>query len=135
MIRSSAGIPWTVKNLFELKNARRVLIEGNLFENNWVHAQNGTGILFTVRNQGGKAPWCAVQDVTMINNRLRNSPSGFVVMGEDYNHPSQQTPAVPDPQQPLREASRTAASRSRTTRTTSRSTTTRSCRPVTCRSS
>src|SRR5207302_2038114 len=27
-----AGIHWTVKNLFELKNARRVLVEGNLFE-------------------------------------------------------------------------------------------------------
>ena len=40
---SYAGIPWAVKNLFELKNARRVLIEGNVFENNWVHAQNGTG--------------------------------------------------------------------------------------------
>src|SRR6058998_3955659 len=27
-----AGVAWTVKNLFELKNARRVLVEGNLFE-------------------------------------------------------------------------------------------------------
>ena len=86
---SYAGIPWAVKNLFELKNARRVLIEGNVFENNWVHAQNGTAILFTVRNQDGKAPWCAVQDVTMINNVVRNSPTGFVVMGEDSPNQSQ----------------------------------------------
>jgi hypothetical protein len=86
-----AGIPWAVKNLFELKNARRVLIEGNVFENNWVHAQNGTAILFTVRNQDGKAPWCAVQDVTMINNVVRNSPTGFVVMGEDSPNRSQQS--------------------------------------------
>jgi hypothetical protein len=88
---SYAGIPWSVKNLFELKNARRVLIEGNVFENNWVHAQNGTGILFTVRNQSGTAPWSAVQDVTMINNRLRNSPTAFVVMGYDHPNQSQQT--------------------------------------------
>ena len=88
---SYAGIPWAVKNLFELKNARRVLIEGNVFENNWVHAQNGTGILFTVRNQSGTAPWSAVQDVTMINNRLRNSPTAFVVMGYDSPNQSQQT--------------------------------------------
>ncbi len=86
-----AGIPWAVKNLFELKNARRVLIEGNTFENNWVHAQNGTGILFTVRNQYGGSPWSAVQDITMINNRLRNSPTGFVVMGFDSPNKSQQT--------------------------------------------
>ena len=84
-----AGIPWAVKNLFELKNARRVLIEGNLFENNWTHAQNGTAILFTVRNQDGKAPWSAVQDVTMINNVVRNAQTGFVVMGEDSPHRSQ----------------------------------------------
>jgi len=84
-----AGIPWTVKNLFELKNARRVLIEGNTFENNWVHAQAGTAILFTVRNQDGKAPWSAVQDVTMIHNRLRSSPTAFVVMGEDSPNKSQ----------------------------------------------
>lgn len=84
-----AGTPWTVKNLLELKNARRVLIEGNVFENNWVHAQNGTAILFTVRNQDGKAPWCAVQDVTMTNNVVRNSPAGFVVMGEDSPNKSQ----------------------------------------------
>lgn len=86
---SYAGIPWTVKNLFELKNARRVWIEGNLLENNWVHAQAGTAILFTVRNQNGKAPWSAVQDVTMINNRLRNTPTAFVVMGEDSPNQSQ----------------------------------------------
>ena len=86
-----AGVPWCVKNLFELKNARRVIVEGNLFENNWVHAQAGTAILFTVRNQDGKAPWSAVQDVTFIHNRVRNSPSGFSILGYDNNHPSQQT--------------------------------------------
>ena len=85
------GIPWTVKNLFELKNARRVLIEGNTFENNWTHAQNGTAVLFTVRNQDGKAPWSAVQDITMVNNRVVNAPTAFVVMGYDSPNESQQT--------------------------------------------
>lgn len=85
------GTPWCVKNLFELKNARRIIIEGNVFENNWAHAQAGTAILFTVRNQDGAAPWSAVQDVTFINNVVRNSPSGFSILGYDDNHPSQQT--------------------------------------------
>ena len=48
-----AGIHWSVKNLFELKNAQRVLIDGNVFEHNWPDAQNGYSILFTVR--GGTA--------------------------------------------------------------------------------
>ena len=88
---SYAGTPWTVKNLFELKNARRVLIEGNLFENNWTHAQTGTAILFTVRNQDGKAPWSAVEDVTMVNNLIRNANVGFVIMGFDHPNKSQQS--------------------------------------------
>ncbi len=61
------------------------------FENNWAHAQAGTGILFTVRNQDGKAPWSAVQDVTMMNNLVRNSPTASVVMGEDHPNQSQQS--------------------------------------------
>jgi hypothetical protein len=36
-----AGTHWTVKNLFELKSARRVTVEGNVMENNWADAQEG----------------------------------------------------------------------------------------------
>jgi hypothetical protein len=91
---SYAGIPWSVKNLFELKNAQRVLIDGNLLENNWADAQNGYGILFTVRNQDGTAPWSVVRDVTFTNNILRHSGAGVNVLGRDYLHPSQQTQRI-----------------------------------------
>lgn len=30
---------WSVKNLFELKSARRVLLRGNVLENCWAHSQ------------------------------------------------------------------------------------------------
>lgn len=86
-----AGTPWTVKNLFELKNARRVLIDGNLFEYNWPHAQNGFAILFTVRNQDGAAPWSVVEDVTFSNNVVRHIGSGINILGRDDNHPSRPT--------------------------------------------
>src|SRR5215831_1129491 len=85
---SYAGTPWGVKNLFELKNAQRVLIDGNIFENNWTHAQNGFAILFTVRNQDGTAPWSVVQDLTFTNNRLRQVGGGFNMHGTDDNFPS-----------------------------------------------
>ncbi|HYU06418.1 MAG TPA: hypothetical protein VEM77_04485, partial [Thermoplasmata archaeon] len=61
---SYAGTHWSVKNLFELKNARRVVIEGNVFENDWTDAQTATAILFTVRNQDGTAPWSQIDHVT-----------------------------------------------------------------------
>jgi biofilm PGA synthesis N-glycosyltransferase PgaC len=84
------GIEWTVKNLFELKNARRVLVDGNLFEYNWPQAQNGFSILFTVRNQDGGAPWSTIEDVTFSNNLVRHVAAGINMLGRDDNHPSQQ---------------------------------------------
>jgi hypothetical protein len=80
---SYAGTPWTIKNLFELKNAQRVLIDRNLFENNWADAQAGFAILFTPRNQNGGSPWSVVQDVTFTNNIVRHSGGGFNITGPD----------------------------------------------------
>ena len=82
---------WTVKNLLELKNARRVLVDGNLFEHNWVQAQNGFAILFTVRNQNGRAPWSVVEDVTFSNNVLRGTAQGVNILGHDNNAPAEST--------------------------------------------
>jgi hypothetical protein len=91
---SYAGIPWAVKNLLELKNAQRVLVDGNVFENNWESAQNGMAIVLTVRNQDGSAPWSVVQDVTFSNNIVRHSPGGVNMLGQDDDFPSQQTRRV-----------------------------------------
>lgn len=85
------GTPWAVKNLFELKNARRVLVEGNLLEHNWPHAQNGFSILFTPRNQEGRAPWSVVEDVTFRNNVVRHVAAGFNILGRDDTQESRQT--------------------------------------------
>jgi hypothetical protein len=80
---SYAGRYWVVKNLFELKNAQRVLVDGNVFENNWAQSQDGMAILFTPRNQNGGAPWSVVQDVTFTNNIVRHSGGGFNISGPD----------------------------------------------------
>ena len=88
------GARWSVKNLLELKNARRVHIEGNLFEHNWPDSQNGFAILFTVRNQDGKAPWSVVEDVVFANNVVRRVGSGINILGHDDNHTSQQTSRI-----------------------------------------
>ncbi len=88
------GTTWVVKNLLELKNARRVLIEGNVLEYNWAQSQNGFAILFTVRNQDGRAPWSVVEDVTFANNVVRHAGSGINMLGRDNNHPSQQTKRI-----------------------------------------
>jgi hypothetical protein len=85
---------WTVKNAFELKNARRVLVEGNVFEHVWSGAQNGFAVLLTVRNQGGRAPWSVVEDVTFRYNIIRNAGGAINIHGYDSEHPSQQTARI-----------------------------------------
>ncbi|RPJ84449.1 MAG: hypothetical protein EHM13_04215, partial [Acidobacteria bacterium] len=75
--------PWSVKNLLELKNARNVRIEGNLFEHNWVAAQPGFAILFTPRNQDNTAPWSCVQDVTFRYNVVRHVSAALNLLGRD----------------------------------------------------
>src|SRR5437867_84504 len=71
---SFAGQHWTVKNILELKNARRVLIDGNLLRNCWVDPQAAFGqqganaFVLTARNQWGTCSWCPVEDVTITNN-------------------------------------------------------------------
>jgi len=85
--------PWIVKNLFELKNARRVTIDGNIMENNWVSSQSGYAILLTPRN-GGTAPWSGVEHVTFTNNVVRHVSSVFNILGVDDAHPSLTTTDV-----------------------------------------
>jgi hypothetical protein len=84
-----AGTPWTIKNLLELKNARRVLVDGNVLEHCWAHGQSGFAILLTPRNQDGSAPWSAVEDVTFTNNIVRHSAHGLDILGQDNHFPSQ----------------------------------------------
>jgi hypothetical protein len=79
---------WTVKNLFELKHAQRVLVEGNVFENHWAEAQSGSAIVWKSVNQYGTAPWSVVRDVTFRHNRLRNVSGGIVLAARPEAHPA-----------------------------------------------
>ena len=77
------GTSLIIKNLFELKNAQRVTVDSNLFENNWAADQSGYAILLTPRNQGGNAPWTVVQQVQFTNNIVRHVSSVFNILGLD----------------------------------------------------
>ncbi len=75
--------PWGVKNLFELKNARRVTVTGNVFEHNWPDAQSGYAIVFTVRANSLTAPWSTIEDVLFESNIVRHVAMAFNVLGLD----------------------------------------------------
>jgi hypothetical protein len=85
---------WNVKNLLELKNARRVAIADNVLEYNWLAGQTGFAILFTVRNQDGRCPWCQVEDVVFERNVVRHVAAGVSILGHDDSAPSRQTRGI-----------------------------------------
>ena len=86
-----AGKHWTVKNSLELKNAKNVVIDGNIFENNWTDGQAGIQILFTVRNQEGTAPYSIVEHVQFTNNIVKGSEGALNLLGTDNEKPSAQS--------------------------------------------
>jgi hypothetical protein len=81
------GSAWSVKNLFELKNARRVKVSGNRFENGWAQSQRGYAIVFTVRDEEGQAPWVVVEDVAFTGNVVAGAGNGLNILGRDTSHP------------------------------------------------
>lgn len=89
------GLKWNVKNLLELKNARRVLIEGNLFENLWGgQGQAGCAVLFTPRSHSDAASWTVVEDVTFQGNIVKNVSCALSILGSDNLNVSQTTARI-----------------------------------------
>lgn len=83
---SWVGSAWQVKNLLELKIAKRVLIEGNVFENSWAAAQIGFALNSSVINQSGGSPQSTIQDLTTRYNKFINVEMGILQGGDDgYN--------------------------------------------------
>jgi hypothetical protein len=83
------GVRWSVKNLFELKSAKRVVFEGNVLENCWGDVFAGYGaISLTVRGDSGVQ--ATLEDVTIRNNVMRHTPNGINILGKDTYDPSGQ---------------------------------------------
>jgi hypothetical protein len=78
------GSPFIVKNLFELKNAQRVLFEDNVLENTWGgFTQSGFAILLGPKNQAigprSVCPGCQVTDITIRYVTISHVASGLQI--------------------------------------------------------
>jgi len=88
---ANTGYLPTVKNLFELKNAQNVVLDGNILENNWVGAdQHGAAIVLTPRSENGAVPWAVVQNIQITNNVIEHVGGCVELLGKD-TPPSLQT--------------------------------------------
>jgi len=80
------GKSFIVKNLFEIKNAERLLFEGNVLENSWGgFSQVGWGIVLTPRGN-----WAADRDITLRYNTISHVGSGFQIAASQHQLPSGQ---------------------------------------------
>jgi hypothetical protein len=68
-----------INNLLEFKDARRVLVEGNLFD----HSLVAYAVLCTVRAEDKKVPWAVVEDIIFRYNLIRHVGGGIDVLGND----------------------------------------------------
>ncbi len=72
---------WVVKNIFEIKNGKRIKVSNNLMTNNWVMGQDGTAILFTTRADNGNAT--LIEDIEFSNNIVRGTSNAVNILGEE----------------------------------------------------
>jgi len=80
----------TIKALFEMKNIRRLVIDGNLI----VDAHTTTAFALTVRNQGGNAPWSTIEDVEITNNIVKHANMAVNILGRDNQQKSEQAKRI-----------------------------------------
>ncbi|HXG68508.1 MAG TPA: hypothetical protein VNO70_25660, partial [Blastocatellia bacterium] len=78
---AAVGTRWTVKNVFELKYGRRVLVEANILEYSWKPDQDGYGFLIKTANQDGgvNGNWAVTEDVTIRHNKVIHVGIGIAI--------------------------------------------------------
>jgi len=64
------------KGMYEIKLCDTCLIDGNIFDGN-------AGATITVRNQGGRAPWSVIKNLTVSNNLSTRFAAGFYTLFSD----------------------------------------------------
>lgn len=80
------GKGYAVKNLLELKHAKRVRIDGNVIENSWADAQIGWAVIMqSATDRPDLAPQTETRDVTMRYNWIRNANGGIDLTSNGYN--------------------------------------------------
>jgi hypothetical protein len=88
----ASGVP--VKNAFELKNARRVIVDGNTFEHVWPSGQDGTAIVLKSVNQDGHCAWCVTEYVTFSNNIVTDAANGVMINAAEVGAKGLQQPVA-----------------------------------------
>lgn len=78
-----------IKNAFEIKNGKDVILHNCVVEySGTAQGMGGYLLVFTVRNQGGAAPFSTIERVTVSNCTGGKAAGICTILGSDNNHPS-----------------------------------------------
>ncbi len=76
------------KNIFELKHARNVIVDGNAMQNSFARGQAGEAFVLTTGDDSLSNPWTTIQNVQITNNRVDYVGWAIDISGIDYNSPT-----------------------------------------------
>jgi hypothetical protein len=77
------GTAIVTKNLFEIKNGQRILVDGNVFENVWLSGQRGYAWVVTPGFDSVIAPAVPLgADITFTHNIVRHAANGIQIAGD-----------------------------------------------------
>ena len=91
---SFEGVEWTVKNLFELKNARRVTSTATCSNTTGRRRRMASRSCSRFATRTGRRRGPPIEDVTFSNNLVRHIAAGINMLGRDDNNPSQQAKRI-----------------------------------------
>jgi hypothetical protein len=72
-----------IKNQFELKAGRDVLLQGNLFRTYWASGGQGNPVGFTPRNQNGQDHFIRIDGLGVSRNKIIGAHAGWYGIGYD----------------------------------------------------
>jgi hypothetical protein len=87
------------KNIFELKHAKNVIVDGNVLQNSFFNTTtNNDAFVITVRNETyevignqsvntGKIVWATIQNAQITNNKVDHAVKGVNIIGKDNERP------------------------------------------------
>jgi hypothetical protein len=81
------GTDMVVKNSFEIKQAKRWVVQGNRMETHWQEDQNWSVVL-TVKNQNGSQPWSTISTLDFSYNKIIDVGNCFQILVSDWGAPT-----------------------------------------------
>ena len=86
---SYAGKLYLIKNHLEFKNADRVLVDGNIFENTWSQGQGSSLVL-----NGVDGPTSVIENITYTNNIVRTAPAAVTITANAHGNQLRSTNSI-----------------------------------------